>query len=71
MASGVKGFTKFILKIAVSMLGPLLTLITPQLKQALSDFVIGLAQQAKATESPFDDALVATLATLLDIELPE
>lgn len=62
-------FPSWVLNLIVSVLGPLVGLITPQLKEAIAAFVRDLANKAKETESPLDDIFVKVLAALLDVDL--
>ena len=68
MATKLPGW---IIQLIVSLLGPLLAAMTPQLKSMLAAFVADLHEGAKTTDSPIDDIFVRFLAALLEIELPE
>jgi len=64
-----KNFPSWILSLIVSVLGPLMSLLTPSIKGELTSFVQGLYAKAKETSNPVDDVLVKFVAALLDIEV--
>jgi hypothetical protein len=66
-----KKFPSWILNLIVSVLGPLISLLTPQIKEALTEFVQNLYDKAQATDNPVDDVFVRFLAALLDVDLVE
>jgi hypothetical protein len=66
-----KKFPSWILNLIVSVLGPLISLLTPQIKDALTEFVQNLYDKAQGTDNPVDDVFVRFLAALLDVELVE
>jgi len=61
----------WVISLIVSVLGPLLNLITPMLKEQLTSFVVSLYEKAKETSNPIDDIFVRFLAAVLAIDLPE
>ena len=63
-------FPGWIINLLVTVLGPLVGLLTPTIKGELTSFVQGLFAKAKKTDNPVDDVFVRFLAALLDIELP-
>ena len=62
---------KGILKIVALILGPLLKIVSPMIKDALTDVLQKLYLKAYATENPVDDLLVGLLLELLGIPYPE
>ena len=62
---------KGILKIVALILGPLLKIVSPMIKDALTEALQKLYLKAYATENPVDDLLVGLLLELLGIPYPE
>lgn len=50
------------------LVGQMLTVITPQLRQGLTEFVNTLEKQAKATPNPWDDIFVGIVKSVLQIK---
>jgi len=50
------------------LVGQMLSVITPQLRQGLTAFVITLEKQAKATPNPWDDIFVGIVKSVLQIK---
>jgi len=61
---------QWVIKIIMSMLGPILSLISPVIKAALSEFLIELYKKALATENPWDDMFIGMLLDILGIPRP-
>ena len=61
----------WIIGLIVSVLGPLLGAVTPQLKGSIQDFIVNLYAKARETDSPIDDVFVRFLAALLSVDLPD
>lgn len=61
----------WVLKIAAKLFETFFNLASPEIKNLLNNFVIDLYNKAKATPNPFDDFAVKTLATILNIQLPD
>jgi len=49
-------------------LGMVFTVMTPELREGLKQFVLNLEKQAKATPNPWDDIFVGILKTVLLIK---
>ena len=60
-----------ILKIVAIVLGPFLKIISPMIKEALTDVLQKLYLKAYDTPNPIDDLFVGMLLDLLDIPLPK
>ena len=60
----------WIVNLIITVLAPLVNLLTPMLKEELTDFVVKLYEKAKGTDNPIDDLFVKFLAGLLEIDLP-
>ena len=52
-------------------LGDLLANISPAIREVLKRMVLGLWEEAKKTENPWDDLLCVFLAGLVGVELPK
>lgn len=50
------------------LVGQMLSVITPQLRQGLTEFVNTLEKQAKATPNPWDDIFVGLVKSVLQIK---
>lgn len=50
------------------LIGLVLTVMTPELRTELLQFVANLEAQAKGTPNPWDDMFVAVLKTVLNIK---
>jgi uncharacterized membrane protein YqgA involved in biofilm formation len=59
----------WIINLIVSVLGPLIGLISPMLKAEITEAVKKLYEKAKETDSPIDDIFVRFLAAILDVTL--
>lgn len=59
-----------LLGLIVKVFGSVVKLISPELRQWITDLVVELYKKAKATDNPWDDFLVELLATILGIDLP-
>lgn len=57
-----------VLKVAGSLIGPIVSVISPEIRQILVDTVLELQVKAQGTENPADDALVGALKVLLGIK---
>lgn len=64
-----KGFPTWVVNLIVSVLGPLLSLVSPMLKGEIETFIRKLYDTAKESDSPLDDIFVKFLAALLDVDL--
>ncbi len=62
-------FPSWIVNLLVSLLGPIVGLLTPQLRGLIESTLKDWYAKAKETESPFDDVLVRIIAALLDVPL--
>lgn len=62
---------KFFLEIAARVLGPLLGLISDELRELLEDFATRFYTKAKATTNPWDDFFAAVLLKVLGIPEPK
>lgn len=59
-----------ILNAFISLLGPLLSTVTPAIKQELNVLLTDLFKKAQATPNPWDDFLVGLLLDILAIPRP-
>jgi hypothetical protein len=59
----------WIINLIVSVLGPLIGLISPMLKGEIAAAVQKLYEKAKESDSPIDDIFVRFLAAILDVTL--
>ena len=60
-----------IFKLIISIMPTILTLVTPEIREMLEDFMGRWWIKAKETPNKFDDFLVKFLAAILKIELPD
>ena len=66
------GFTwTWVIQLALKVLLPLFSLITPELKKLLEDFLTQLYLKAVLTENPWDDLAVGFLLDILGIPRPQ
>jgi hypothetical protein len=63
------GFT-WIITLLVQIFSTIMPIITPSLKGALEEFLLGLYQKAKETPNPWDDFLAKFLLRMLSIPVP-
>ena len=61
----------WIVKILISVLSPIVKIVTPQIKEKLSDFIKNLYSDALGTPNVWDDFLIKILADILSIDLSE
>ena len=59
-----------ILSIIISILRPIIAVLTPTIRDMLHDTLIDFYNKAKATENPWDDFLAEILLRLLGIDIP-
>ena len=59
----------FILSLAGKVLGAILSVVTPIIKEQVESFVKELWVKVKQTENPTDDIFVEALAKVLNIDL--
>lgn len=65
------GFSwKLLLSVFGQVLGPLLGLVSSEIKKLLTDFLTELYVKALATPNPWDDMLVGLLLDVLSIPRP-
>jgi hypothetical protein len=62
---------KWIIRLTQGVLGPLLTLLTPQIRSLMEDWLQKIWAKAAATDNGFDDMVVGFLFDILDIERPD
>jgi len=58
----------WLVSILTAILGAILAVVSPQIRQALEDFVHDLERKAKETPNPADDMLVDFLKHILKVE---
>jgi hypothetical protein len=58
------------LSFLLSILGKIMELVTPELKELLKNFALDFYQKAKQTPNPADDILAALILALLNIPIP-
>lgn len=61
----------WIVSLLVTVLKPVLKIITPMIRDALEEQLLKLYAKAEATENPWDDFAVGFLLDILGIERPE
>ena len=67
-----KGNTwKWLLSLLAVILKPILSAITPLIKELFEDSLNKLLEKARATENPVDDYFVELLFNIVDLEIPE
>jgi len=67
-----KGNTwKWLLSLLAVVLKPILSAITPLIKELFEDSLNKLLEKARATENPVDDYFVELLFNIVDLEIPE
>jgi len=59
---------KWLTTILISVLGAILSVVSPEIRKALVDFVKKLEAKAKETPNPADDMLVDFLKHILNIK---
>ncbi len=59
----------WIVNLIVSVLGPLISLVSPMLKAEITEAVKKLYDKAKESDTPIDDIFVRFLAAILDVTL--
>jgi len=59
-----------ILRVVAAILGPLLKIISPMIKDLFEDSLNKLLVKARATENPIDDLFVEFLFQLLGLDIP-
>jgi hypothetical protein len=62
---------KFFLDLAVRVLGPLLALVSDELRELLEDFAVKFYTKAKGTDNPWDDFFAMVLLKVLGIPEPK
>jgi len=60
-----------VVRIIQIILAPVLSVITPMIKDALEELMIKLLGKARETENPIDDMFVEFLFRLLSLDIPE
>lgn len=60
-----------ILSIVINILRPIIAVLTPKLRELLSDVLIKFYNDAKETDNPWDDFLAQVFLQLLGIPIPE
>ena len=60
-----------IVKLLLAILPTLLSIVTPEIREMLEEFILRWWQKAKQTDNAFDDLLVKFIAGLIDLDLPE
>jgi len=58
------------LRVVAAILGPLLKIISPMIKDLFEDSLNNLLVKARATENPIDDLFVEFLFQLLGLDIP-
>jgi len=61
----------FWLNLGLKVLGTIVKLVSPEIRDLVAQLIQEGYNKAKATENPWDDFLFKVLATLLGIELEE
>lgn len=61
----------WIVSLLVTVLKPVLKIVTPLIRDALEEQLLKLYAKAEATENPWDDFAVGFLLDILGIERPE
>jgi hypothetical protein len=59
----------FWVNLAAKIVGAILSLVTPEIKQLLADLLNNLYKKAVATPNPWDDKLVELLAEIVGVNL--
>ena len=59
----------FWLKVGIKLIGVILPVITPEIRQLIGDAIKSLYAKAKMTDNPWDDFLVKLIADLLAIDV--
>jgi hypothetical protein len=63
------GFT-WIINLLINILGSILPVLTPMIKEALTTFLLDLYKKAHETPNPWDDFVVKFLLRILSIPVP-
>jgi len=67
-----KGNTwKWLLNLLAIILKPILSAITPLIKELFEESLLKLLEKARATENPVDDYFVELLFNIVDLDIPE
>jgi len=66
-ATKITGILSFIINI----LRPIIAILTPMLRESLSDVLLKFYSDAKKTDNPWDDFLAQVFLQLLGIPIPE
>jgi len=59
----------WLVKIIISVLSPVISIITPEIKTALETYIKDLYVKAKATENVWDDFLIKFIADILGVKV--
>ena len=60
----------WLIKILATVLSPMISILTPMIKEALVAFLTDLFKKALVTENPFDDFFIGLLLDVLGIPRP-
>ena len=61
----------WIINLIVTVLKPIVAIVTPILREELEKALLKLYAKAEASDNPWDDFLVEVLLKILDIPVPE
>ena len=61
----------FLIPLVTSLFSQIFSIVSPEIRQAIEEFVKGLYLKAKATPNAFDDHAVEILAVVLGVKLED